>query len=177
MPQTSEKTRPLFDRLFVYEPGIPLPGQLAADWLDGYQRLLGKGDRRGAFAWMVKNTGLAPRPVAAMPLWCLRMVLRFAVRGSKWATTSQLLPANLVEHRVQAALDAPSPHRFATITTRTALLGGAKSPDTISGRLLHELAEVIPNSKVEVLAGLGHLAPEDQPARIATAVLAAAKHA
>jgi pimeloyl-ACP methyl ester carboxylesterase len=167
--------RPIFEDLFVYEPGIPLRGQLAAGWLDGYQRLLEKGDRRGAFAWMVKRAGFAPRPIASMPLWYVRLVLRLAVRGPKWATMNQLLEANLVEHRVQAALDSPSPDRFATITARTALLGGAKSPETISGRLLHELAEVIPHSTVAVLPGLGHLAPEDQPARIATAVLAAAK--
>jgi pimeloyl-ACP methyl ester carboxylesterase len=171
------RRRPIFNELFVYEPGVPLRGNIAAGWLDGYQRLLESSDRRGAFAWMVKHAGLAPGPIGSMPLWYVRAVLRLAIRGPKWTTMDQLLEANLVEHRIQAALDAPSPDRFSTIAARTVLLGGAKSPDAISGQLLHELAGVIPDSAVRLLPGLGHLAPEDHPARIAAAVLANVKNA
>jgi pimeloyl-ACP methyl ester carboxylesterase len=84
----------------------------------------------------------------------------------------RLLEANLVEHRLQAELDAPSPERFSTIAARTVLLGGAKSPDSISGPLLNEIAAAIPCSEVVVLPGLGHLAPQDQADRVASAVLA-----
>jgi pimeloyl-ACP methyl ester carboxylesterase len=168
------RSRAAFSELFVYEPGIPLRGQLTAPWLDGYQQLLERGDRRGAFAWMVKNAGFAPRPIGSMPLWYLRVVLRLAVRGPRWARMEQLLDANLTEHRLQAALDAPDPGRFSAISARTALLGGAKSPGFISGPLLRELAGVIPHSTVAVLPGLGHPAPQDKPARVAAAVLAAA---
>jgi pimeloyl-ACP methyl ester carboxylesterase len=156
----------------VYEPGVPIRGQLRTDWLGGYQSRLEHGDRRGAFAHMVKSAGFAPGPVAIMPVWYLRLVLRVAIRGHKWATMDRLLEANLVEHRLQAALDAPSPERFSTITARTVLLGGAKSPGTISGPLLDELAAAIPGSVVEVLPGLGHLAPQDQPDRVASALFA-----
>jgi hypothetical protein len=58
---------------------------------------------------MVKGTGFAPRAVAIMPAWYLRWVLRTAVRGQKGATMDRLPEANLVEHRLQAELDAPSP--------------------------------------------------------------------
>jgi pimeloyl-ACP methyl ester carboxylesterase len=166
------RRRPIFDEVFVYEPGVPIRGQLGADWLEDYQRRLEHGDRRGAFAHMVKGAGFAPGPVAIMPLWYLRLVLRVAIRGRKWATMDRLLEANLVEHRLQAALDAPSPERFCTITARTVLLGGAKSPDSISGPLLDEIAAAIPSSEVAVLPGLGHLAPQDQPDRVSSAVLA-----
>jgi|SRR5579875_2238164 len=166
------RREPIFDEVFVYEPGVPVRGQLRAGWLDDYQRRLDHGDRRGAFAAMVKGTGFAPSPVAVMPVWYLRLVLRLAIRGQKWATMDRLLEANLAEHRLQAVLDAPSPARFSTISARTVLLGGAKSPAGISGPLLDEIAAVIPDAEVALLPGLGHLAPQEEPRRVAAAVVA-----
>jgi pimeloyl-ACP methyl ester carboxylesterase len=164
----------IFDELFVYDPGIPLRGQIRADWLDGYEQLLGRGDRRGAFAWMVKNAGFAPAPMGSMPLWLVRCVLRLAIRGPKWDRMDRLLEANLVEHRLQAELDSPSLDRFSTISAPTVLLGGARSPARIGRRLIDELAAVIPHSTVAVLPRLGHAAPEEDPRRVAAAMLGAA---
>jgi pimeloyl-ACP methyl ester carboxylesterase len=162
--------QPCFDELFVYEPGVPVRGQLTAGWLDDYQRLLDSGDRRGAFARMVKTAGFAPPALTVMPLWYVRLMLRIAIRGAKWERMDHLLHANLVEHRLQASLDAPSLNRFATIAAHTVLMAGTKSPDAVSGPLLNELADTIPNSTVEILSGLGHLAPEEHPERIAAAL-------
>jgi pimeloyl-ACP methyl ester carboxylesterase len=164
----------IFDELFVYDPGIPVRGQIRTSWLDGYQQLLERGDRRGAFAWMVKNAGFAPRPIDSMPLWLVRCVLRLAIRGSKWDRMDRLLEANLVEHRLQAELDAPSLDRFSAISVPTVLLGGERSPARIGGRLIEELAEVIPQTTVAMLPGLGHTAPEVGPQRVAAAMLAEA---
>jgi hypothetical protein len=50
----------MFHDVFVYEPGVPIRGQLRPDWLDDYQRRLEVGDRQGAFARMVKGAGFAP---------------------------------------------------------------------------------------------------------------------
>jgi len=162
----------IFDEVLVYEPGVPIRGQPCAGWLDNYQRRLEHGDRRGAFARMAKGAGFAPRAVEIMPVWFMRLGLRIAIRGQKWATMDRLLEANLVEHRLQAALDAPSLNRFSTITSRTVLLGGGKSPDSVNGPLLDEIAAAIPSSEVAVLPGLGHLAPQEQPDRVGSAVLA-----
>jgi pimeloyl-ACP methyl ester carboxylesterase len=163
---------PAFDQLFIYEPGVPLRGQFRFNWLDGYQQRLESGDRRGAFAWMVKHNGFAPRPLAVMPLTYVRPVLRLAIRRRQWTSMEPLLEANLVEHRIEAALDAPSAERFSTITARTVLMGGTKSPTVISQQLVTELAQVIPNSAVAILPGLDHLAPQHQPSQIATAIVA-----
>ena len=168
---------PLTDELFLYEPGAALRGQISLGWLDGYSRLLEHGDRRGAFAWMVKHNGYAPRLVASMPLRAISVTLRLALRGSKWETINELLECNLVEHRVLAALDAPDADRFSTIAAPTCLLGGAASPDGISGAVLRELASVIPDATVRILAGLGHPAPIDHPTRVATAMRAASPRA
>ena len=114
----SETTRqqPIVDHLFVYEPGVPIRGQLRTDWLDDYQRRLERGDRRGAFASMAKGAGFAPKVIEAMPVWFIRLGLRIALRGHQWATTDNLLEVNLVEHRLLAGVDAPGPERFSTIT-------------------------------------------------------------
>jgi pimeloyl-ACP methyl ester carboxylesterase len=159
------------EKVFVYEPGVPLRGQFDLGWLDGYERLLERGDRRGAFAYMVKHAGFAPRALEVMPLWYIRAVLRLAIRSRRWATMEPLLEANLGEHRVQADLDAPTPERFSTITAHTVLMGGTRSPDFISRGLLNELAHVIPGATVHLLPDLGHLAPEEQPEPIAAAML------
>jgi pimeloyl-ACP methyl ester carboxylesterase len=168
------RRRRVFELLYVYEPGVPVGGRFDFGWLDGYQQLLQDGDRRGAFAWMVKHGGFAPRVLTIMPLWYVRAVLRLAIRGRRWEGMERLLDANLVEHRVLAALEAPTAERFSTITARTVLLGGAKSPGFISRQLLAELGQVIPESTTVLLPGLGHTAPEEQPREIATAILATA---
>jgi pimeloyl-ACP methyl ester carboxylesterase len=163
---------PVFDELYLYEPGVSIAGSLDPAWLDGYDHLLQQGDRRGAFAWMVKNAGFAPRALAAMPLWYVKGVLRLAIRGSRWESMVGLLEANLIEHRIVAAADAPDASRFSTITAHTHLIGGANSPDVLSRRLLGELAEAIPRADAQILPGLGHLAPEDQPSQLGKAILA-----
>jgi pimeloyl-ACP methyl ester carboxylesterase len=162
----------LFDEVLVYEPGVPIRGQIRTGWLDDYQRRLERGDRRGAFARMAKGAGFAPRVVEIMPVWYLRLVMRMHLRGEKWEAIDRLLDANLVEARLQARLDAPSVERFSEITARTVLLGGARSPDSVSGPMLDELAAVIPLSEVEVFADLGHVAPQEHPDRVASAILA-----
>ena len=149
---------------------MPIGGRFDFGWLDGHQQLLQDGDRRGAFAWMVKHGGFAPRALVVMPLWYVRAVLRLAIRSRRWEGMERLLDANLVEHRILAALEAPTAERFSTITARTVLLGGAKSPGFISPQLLADLGQVIPESTALLLPGLGHTAPEEPPCEIATAI-------
>jgi pimeloyl-ACP methyl ester carboxylesterase len=166
------RDHPAFDELYLYEPGVSIAGSLNLAWLDGYEHLLQRGDRRGAFAWMVKNAGFAPRALAAMPLRYVKGVLRLAIRRPRWRSIDGLLEANLTEHRIVAAADAPNAARFSTLTANTHLFGGAKSPDVLSRRLLRDLAEAIPRADVQILPGLGHPAPEDQPVTLAKAILA-----
>jgi pimeloyl-ACP methyl ester carboxylesterase len=161
---------PIFDELYLYEPGVSIAGSLDTSWLDGYQRLLSSGDSRGAFAWMVKKAGFAPRPLTAMPLPYVKAILRVAMRGDRWSSLAPLLEANLTEHRIVAALDEPTAARFSTVTARTRLFGGETSPSVLSGKLLEQLAEVIPRAGVQILPRLGHLAPEDKPSRVAAAI-------
>ena len=50
-------------------------------------------------------------------------------------------------------------------------MSGTRSPGFISHGLATELARVIPDAIVAVLPELGHLAPEEQPEKIAAAIL------
>ena len=109
----------IFDELYLYEPGVSIGGSLDVAWLHGYEHLLQRGDRRGAFAWMVKNSGFAPRALAAMPLWYVKGILRLAIRGPRWRSMETLLEANLTEHQIVAALDATNAARFSTVTAHT----------------------------------------------------------
>jgi pimeloyl-ACP methyl ester carboxylesterase len=161
----------VFDEVFLYEPGVPIRGQIRTDWLDDYEHRLKRGDRRGAFARLAKGAGFAPKVVEVMPVWYLQRVMRLHFRGEKWEAIDCLLDANLVEHKLQARLDAPSAERFSEITARTVLLGGAQSPDSVSGPLLDEIAAAIPLSEVELLTDLGHIAPQEHPDRVASAIL------
>ena len=120
---------------------------------------------------MVKRAGFQPGPVAIMPLWYVRLASGRHQRpqmgddGTAARSQPRRAPAS---SRPRCAKS----QRFSTITARTVLLGGAKSPDSISGPLLDEIAAAIPSSAVVVLPGLGHLAPQDQRGRVASAVLA-----
>jgi len=162
----------VFDELFVYEPAVPLWGELSSSWLPAYGRLLESGDRRGAFALMVKHAGQAPGPIKLMPMWCVRLVLRLAVRGERWSDMEPLLEANAVEHRILAAADAPTAERFRTVAARTVLLAGATSPAGTAQALMNELSRVIPHACAVLLPGLRHPAPQDHAARVASAVMA-----
>jgi pimeloyl-ACP methyl ester carboxylesterase len=156
--------------LFLYEPGVPLRGSLKLGWLEGYQRMLTRGDHRGAFAWMVKYNGFAPAPLRVAPLWFVRAALRIGVRGQRWATVEALLKENLIEHQILASLDAAQADRFSMIHTRTVLLGGSKSPAVLSCSVLAELARTIPDVTVEILPRVGHNAPIDKPSKVGSAI-------
>jgi hypothetical protein len=93
---------------------------------------------------------------------------RFCSR--RWASLDRLLGANLVEHRIQAAVDAPCADRFSAITASTVVLGAAKSPAFVSRQLVTELAGVIPDATAAILPSLSHLASEQRPERSATVV-------
>jgi len=164
------RRHPVFDEIYVYEPGVSIGGSLNASWLGGYRHLLEAGDHRGAFATMVKNAGHAPAPLAALPLRCVNAILRLGIRGERWSSIDALLDANLGEQAIVAALDDTDTTRFSTITAHTHLLGGEKSPAVVSRRLLDQLVTTIPHADASLLPRLRHAGPMDHPLRVADAV-------
>ena len=93
------------------------PGQLdhlAAGHIDGPAIEGGgaAGDRRGAFAAMVRGAGGAPRALERMPLWYVKLMLRLFIRQDRWRPMDPLLETALIEHEQVAALDDGSAERY-----------------------------------------------------------------
>ena len=159
-----------FGRVAVYEPGVSVAGSMPVGWLGEYRRLLAAGDTRGAFAVMAQGAGDAPALLAQAPLGLVR-ALMYCLPKTQWRGLEPLLPTALAENEQIAMLDAPDASRFASITARVFLLGGAKSPAAITTRALRALHEVIPGSQLQLLDGLRHTAPEQKaPEAVADAV-------
>ncbi len=154
----------VFRQVAVYEPMVLLDGTPPMGWLPRYRELLRAGDTRGAFATMVRHAGFAPRPLTALPMWCLQLILRLGVRGHQWEQTEALLEANLAEQ--QALLDDGSLSGYSEIESKVLLIGGARSPAFVAHQL-EALHSTIRGSTVAMLDGLDHPAPEAHPDRVA----------
>ena len=159
-----------FRRVAVYEPYVSVAGSVPVSWLSEYRRLLAGGDTRGAFAVMARGAGHAPAMLAGMPLGLVR-ALMYCLPNSQWRQLEPLLPTALAENEQIARLDAPTVGRFASVTARVLLLGGAKSPAAITLPALQALHKVLPGSELELLDGLRHTAPENKaPVAVAEAL-------
>jgi pimeloyl-ACP methyl ester carboxylesterase len=71
-----------FSDVLVYEPGVSVAGSMPLAWMAPYRKLLVAGDRRGAFAAMVRGAGGAPPALERMPLWYVKLMLRLFGRAS-----------------------------------------------------------------------------------------------
>ena len=78
-----------FTDVIVYEPGVSIGSSIPVGWMAPYQDRLAEGDRRGAFATMVRGAGAAPPVIERLPLWYLKLVLRAVIRGSEWRRTAE----------------------------------------------------------------------------------------
>jgi len=98
----------------------------------------------------------------------LHLLYRLLARGGPQVLNQRRVPGvPRPDHLRDPGLDLIQVHIPCTV-----LLGGDKSPDSISGPLLDEIAAVIPSSEVVVLPGLGHLAPQDEHDGVASAIFA-----
>jgi pimeloyl-ACP methyl ester carboxylesterase len=117
-----------FSDVAVYEPGVSLRDSIVMDWIPRYRELLAACDSRGAFAAMVRHSGIAPTAIRKLPSSCVRLILRLAIRPHRWQEMQSLLKADLAEHEQIARLDDAAVDRYSSITARVLLLGGQTSP-------------------------------------------------
>lgn len=157
--QTAARAQ-VFTRLALYEPGVSVDGSVATAWMSRYRELLAAGDTRGAFAHFVRGSGHAPGPVAKLPLWYLRAVLRLVVREARWRRMEPLLASNLAEHEQVRRLDGVVSD-YRSITAEVLLLAGGRSPQPATMHSLRSLERVLPNATVDVLEDLDHNAPDE----------------
>jgi pimeloyl-ACP methyl ester carboxylesterase len=151
-----------FTEVVVYEPGVSVAGSIPLGWLPRYRELLAAGDRRGAFAAMVRGAGGAPPALERMPLWYVKLMLRLFISQHRWGQMDPLLEAGLVEHEQVAALDDGSAERYQSVAAYVVLLGGGRSRSRFTTTLFDQLAAVIPHSTTELIDGLDHLGPDEK---------------
>jgi pimeloyl-ACP methyl ester carboxylesterase len=152
----------VFADVVVYEPGVSIAGSIPLGWLARYRELLAAGDRRGAFAAMVRGAGGAPPALERMPLWYVKLMVRLFVRPHRWQQMDPLLEAALIEHEQVAALDDDSAERYRSVAAHVVLLGGGTSRSRFTTTLFDQLATVIPECATELIEGLDHLAPDEK---------------
>jgi pimeloyl-ACP methyl ester carboxylesterase len=149
------------ERVAVYEPGVSVDDSIPTGWTPRYRQLLAAHDRRGAFAYYVQRSGGGPRIVRSLPLWYLKLVLRIAIRGEKWARMDPLQETSATEHDEVARADN-DPDTYHRIRARVLLLGGERSPDFVTAIPFEMLGHALTRSEVDILPGLDHLAPDDK---------------
>jgi pimeloyl-ACP methyl ester carboxylesterase len=159
----------VFTDVVVYEPGVSIAGSIPLGWVPRYRKLLARGDRRGAFAAMVRSAGGAPAALERAPLWYVKLMLRLFIRDHDWQQIEPLLETALPEHEQVGALDEPTVDRYRDITARVVLLCGAKSRPRFTTTLFDHLSASIPNVTVELIKGLGHTAPDKDAPDIVSA--------
>jgi pimeloyl-ACP methyl ester carboxylesterase len=152
----------VFADVVVYEPGVSIAGSIPLGWLARYRELLAAGDRRGAFAAMVRGAGGAPPALERMPLWYVKLMLRLFITQDRWRQMDPLLHAGLIEHEQIKSLDDGSAERYRSVTARVVLLGGGRSRSRFTTTLFDQLTAVIPDCATELIEGLDHLAPDEK---------------
>jgi pimeloyl-ACP methyl ester carboxylesterase len=151
-----------FPDVVVYEPAVSVDGSIPLDWIAGYRQRLAAGDRRGAFAVMVREAGGAPPALERMPLWYVKLMLRLFIKDQQWREIEPLLETALAEHEEVATAASKQVDRYQTIPARVVLLGGAQSRAHFTKTPFDRLTAVIPNSTSELIDRLDHTAPDEK---------------
>jgi pimeloyl-ACP methyl ester carboxylesterase len=146
----------------VYEPGVSVAGSIPLGWIPRYRALLAAGDRRGAFAAMVRGAGGAPPALERMPLWYVKLMLRLFIKEDRWRQIDPLLEAGPAEHEQVAALDQSTADRYRDVTARVVLLGGGKSRPHLTTALFEQLTATIATCTGELIVRLDHTAPDEK---------------
>ncbi|ETK31127.1 alpha/beta fold hydrolase [Microbispora sp. ATCC PTA-5024] len=156
---------PLFDRVAVYEPGVPY-APVPTTWMDPYRERLAARDPYGAMVHFIRGSGGAPPFMAKMPHWYLRTVLRLVFRGPAWQRMRPLLESNLAEHE-QIAAQQGRIGDFADVAAPVLLLRGGRS--RVRPEEAAALHDTLPHAVLETLDGLDHFAPSERKAAPAVA--------
>ncbi|RCG30212.1 alpha/beta hydrolase [Sphaerisporangium album] len=156
--EAARSSRP-FDRIAVYEPGVPC-APVPTGWMTPYRERLAAGDPYGAFVHFIRGSGGAPPVVAKMPHWYLRAVLRVGFRGKKWQRMRPLLEANLAEHE-QLAAQHGRLSEFSAVTAPVLILCGSRTAREMTAGF-GALRDTLPDATLETLEGLNHFGPTER---------------
>jgi pimeloyl-ACP methyl ester carboxylesterase len=138
--------------LVIYEPGLGLdtpPGSF-----DPLERALAAGDREGATVALLRDiVGVTDEQ------------LDFLRSSPTWPTRLAIVHTTPRELRAETEW-VYAPGQFDAVTAPTLLLSGSESSDA-QQRVTRLAADAIPNARIQVLEGHGHLAHQVDPERVA----------
>jgi pimeloyl-ACP methyl ester carboxylesterase len=157
-------------RLAVYEPGVSLNGSFDLSFLPEFERHFSAGRRARAMALFLQRTRLTPLPDST-PRFVFLALAALMLSGQGGAEMRQLMPTTPPELAEIERYDSDgTPYR--ELSAETLLLGGTSTPAYLTG-VLEPLAQLIPHSRVEMLQGADHNAPdESSPAIVAERLIA-----
>jgi pimeloyl-ACP methyl ester carboxylesterase len=149
-------------RLAVYEPGISINGSFDLRWRAEFRRLVERGKHVRAMALFLHQTRLVPLPWTPYAV-CWSFALLMVGRASE---SRDLMPTTPPELDEIARWDGDgSP--FATITAKTLLIAGTRSPEFLTA-VIDPLHQRIAGSVTLTLTDADHNAPdENDPERVA----------
>jgi pimeloyl-ACP methyl ester carboxylesterase len=147
-------------RLVLYEPPVGVPVH-PPDVLDRLQSLLDAGDREAMVLTFFREVARVPdeqiKLLQTLPSWCARV------------DAAHTIPREL---RAQSSYE-PDPGAVRTIRAPVLLLLGGTSPPPIAAAT-ERLRTAIPDSRVAVLPGQGHVAMDTAPEDFAHALVTSA---
>ena len=152
------------ERLAAWEPAVSLSGSFPAAAMPPFVEAVAHGRDAVAQAMVVKT--VIGRPFDALPLAAIQALVALYTWGNHRRDRPTLVTAMSAELAQIVRLDSDG-SRYADISVRTLLLAGANSRAFLTSPP-RELARVIPHAEARVVAGLAHMAPDEQaPARVA----------
>jgi pimeloyl-ACP methyl ester carboxylesterase len=156
--------------LVVYEPGANLHDRLDVSFLPEFTRRVQAGQRVRPMALFLKRMGLLPFGNAPGFVYLSIAALMLA-GGKEGAEMRAMMPTTPAELGEVARLTSDG-SRYRAIRSPTLVLAGEKSLPTLLPLMCKELADIVPDARYELIAGLGHNAPDnDAPTVVAARIM------
>ena len=167
---------PAIHKLAIYEPPLEIVGKPSPlAWMPAYESALADGNLAAAMVAIVEGVGdpsslpNLPRfvfvPMIAAALWTQSML------GDRRYSLKRLIPTMQFDIALVREM-AGRIESFRALETRTLLMAGTRSAPFLLAAV-DALEDVLPNCQRVDLAGLGHVAADDngEPARVADVLL------
>jgi pimeloyl-ACP methyl ester carboxylesterase len=162
--------------LIVYEPRVNLHGRIDTSFLPEFTRRVQAGQRVRPMALFLKRAGVLPFGDTPGVVYTAVAALMLA-GGKEGAEMRAMMPTTPAEIGEMARLDSDG-SRYRAIRSPTLVLSGSKTLPTFLTPMCEELADIIPDARYELIAGVGHNAPDnDAPTVVAARITAATARA
>ncbi len=145
------------NKLVLFEP--PLTKYMNLSWIPKFEAMLNKNDIRGAMPIFIKGMEMGG-PMKFVPNPILKLLFKPFEKEPDWDKNTKLLKTIPTDFNSVNNLPENYFDEFKNLKTPTLILGGTKSPNYLI-KALHDLDNILENSKLTILEGLNHNAPDE----------------